>query len=384
MKARKAKQGAKKCGKCGASDWDRSGRCRECRRIRQRSWGARKRLERRLARETWAPHADADRIAAGMLPRGTSTLRNAAGEVVLQWQKTERDPTMARQAVLDAFADVAAKIPAARRAKPPTTADRDTCCVYPMGDPHLGMRAWSEETGDRDYDLTIARAELYAAADTLCSIAPPSRTAIVIPLGDTVHGDDSTNKTRRSGHVLDVDGRYAKVARLAVDTMIRISDRALLKHERVLFKAVTGNHDDETSLWIALCVQQRYRLDPRVYVDTRPNRFWYFRFGRTLLGATHGDTVKRSGPSLAEIMAHDRPHAWAEAQHRYWYVGHVHHRSVHERPGVLIETFRTMAARDAYAASHGYRSGQDMQLIVLHREHGEINRHRVGIGRIGG
>ncbi len=83
-------------------------------------------------------------------------------------------------------------------------------------------------------------------------------------------------------------------------------------------------------------------------------------------------------------MAHARPHAWAEARHRYWYVGHVHHRSVHERPGVLIETFRTMAARDAYAASHGYRSGQDMQMIVLHREHGEINRHRVGIGRIGG
>ena len=51
-------------------------------------------------------------------------------------------------------------------------------------------------------------------------------------------------------------------------------------------------------------------------------------------------------------------------------------------PGVTCESFRTLAAKDAYAAGHGYRAGRDMRCIVHHREHGEVERHRCDVGMI--
>ena len=53
-----------------------------------------------------------------------------------------------------------------------------------------------------------------------------------------------------------------------------------------------------------------------------------------------------------------------------------------EFSGLTWESFRTLAAKDAWAAGRGYRAGRDMLCIVHHREHGEIERHRVDIGMI--
>lgn len=36
-------------------------------------------------------------------------------------------------------------------------------------------------------------------------------------------------------------------------------------------------------------------------------------------------------------------------------------------PGCVVESFRTLAAPDAYASGAGYRSGRDMKLDVIHR-----------------
>ena len=47
--------------------------------------------------------------------------------------------------------------------------------------------------------------------------------------------------------------------------------------------------------------------------------------------------------------------------------------------GMKVESFRTLSARDAYAASHGYRSGRDMKCLVFHKDFGEVERHTVSV-----
>jgi hypothetical protein len=81
-------------------------------------------------------------------------------------------------------------------------------------------------------------------------------------------------------------------------------------------------------------------------------------------------------------MAADRAEDWGQTKHRYWYTGHVHNQTVTELPGVVCESFRTLAARDAWASGAGYRAGRDMRAIVLDREHGEVERHRVDVGML--
>jgi hypothetical protein len=76
-------------------------------------------------------------------------------------------------------------------------------------------------------------------------------------------------------------------------------------------------------------------------------------------------------------MANDRPEQWGATRHRYFYKGHIHHKDKQvckEHPGCTVEAFRTMAARDAWHGTEGYRAGRDMTCIVLHAEHGEIER----------
>jgi hypothetical protein len=267
-----------------------------------------------------------------------------------------------------------------RKRKPPRTTKKDLLCVYPMGDPHIGMFAWAKETG-ADFDLSIAEMQLVEATRQLVSLAPPAETGMVINLGDMVHADNYDNNTA-AGTRLDVDTRWPKVVGVALKIMRLLVDLALTKHRKVIVVSKAGNHDKHTGMLIAIALAMYYENNPRVEVDTSPDVFSYRRFGKNLIGVTHGNTVKPA--DLPNVMACDRANDWGETKHRYWYTGHVHHESRKEYAGCIVETFRTLAPRDAWHHASGYRSGQDMKLHVLHAEHGRVNEHTVGISQIWG
>jgi hypothetical protein len=344
-------------------------------------------LERRAARAGWAPASDMVKPQPeGFAVKGVSTYyrHNPDGTVEArgQWVKTRRDEESRLEALIDAVQRLAEPFQGAADPVPQAGAhDSDLLCVYPLGDPHIGMYAWAAETG-ASFDLEIAERNLVAAVDHLVALAPPAKEALVVSLGDTFHADDSTNRTARSGHALDVDTRWSKVLGVGIRIMRRIIDRALEKHELVTVILEIGNHDDHSSVFLAHCLAQFYEREPRVRIDTSPAKFHWYRFGRCLIGTTHTDSVKPK--DLGGVMAADRAEDWGETLHRYFYCGHVHHDRVLELPGVLVENFRTLAPRDAWHSGAGYRSGQDMKLDVLHREHGRINRHIVGIQQLVG
>ncbi len=340
-------------------------------------------LARRAARAGWAPDADMTKpVPLGFGVKGVSSYYDADGNLRGQWVKTKRDEEHKAELLLDAVQSIAEPFRGlAEPAQAPVLADEDLLCVYPMGDPHIGMYSWAEETG-ADFDLAIAERNLVAAVDQLVELAPAAKQALIVNLGDFFHADNAQNRTARAGHALDVDTRWAKVLGVGIRAMRRCIDRALQKHERVTVICEIGNHDDQTALMLALCLANYYEREPRVTIDTSPAKFHWMRFGDNLIGVTHGDTVKPH--ALPGIMACDRPADWGETRHRYWYTGHVHHESVKEFPGCVVETFRTLAPRDAWHAAAGYRSGQDMRMDVVHRTRGRVNRHVVGIDMICG
>jgi hypothetical protein len=142
-----------------------------------------------------------------------------------------------------------------------------------------------------------------------------------------------------------------------------------------------GNHDPHSSFALALALDAFFSNNDRVSVDLSPGLFKYLRFGQVLIGSHHGHAAKMS--NLPAIMACDRAQDCGVTRWRHWYCGHVHHKQVDkEHPGVMIETFRTLAAKDAWHAGQGYRSGRDMTCIVHHRDFGEIERHRCDIAML--
>jgi hypothetical protein len=337
-------------------------------------------LVRQAAAKGYSPAHDMTRPApVGFAVKGTSTLYDADGKVSAQWVKTNRDQEQTEELLREFVQSLCQDIkPLAPSAPVSGHADNDLLAVYPMGDPHYGMKAWWQDAGD-NFDLEIAEKMTHGAIDRLVSSAPAASTALVLCLGDLLHANNQTNQTT-SGHQLDVDGRWTKVLRVAAMSMIYCVKRALEKHERVIFRINRGNHDRESGYAVALIVDCYFHLEPRVEVDLSPGVCWYHQFGSVLIGSTHGDTIK--GANLVGVMAADEPAAWGQTRHRYWYVGHVHHQDVKEYAGGTVEYFRTLAARDAWHQGQGYRAGRDMRLIVLHREHGEIERHRCDVAMV--
>jgi DNA-binding transcriptional regulator YdaS (Cro superfamily) len=309
-----------------------------------------------------------------------STTYDANGEVkqqkVAAYLPAERTADLTR-AIVEAMVEPVRGLAPIQPA-PAGTMDK-LLAVYPAGDPHFGLYCWGEEVGE-DFDLEKARAVTLGAIDRLVQTAPAAKTALLLVLGDVFHADDQTNQTPAHHHQLDVDSRYVKVLKVCIDAYKHAILRMREKHERVVVRFVAGNHDPHAVWALALSMSAYFERDPRVEIDLSPAAHWYFRFGKVLIGSTHGDKSKTG--QLPGVMAADRARDWGETLFRYWYLGHIHSKRVSEAPGVICESFRTLAAGDSYAAAYGYRAGRDMCCIVHHADFGEIERHRCDVAML--
>jgi hypothetical protein len=320
------------------------------------------------------------RVPSPFRVKGITTRYNSSGNIGDQWVKTELDKAQEGKAI-EQWVNWLTKRSTGKSPiiKAPKNADSDIMCVYPVGDPHFGMKAWAKEAGE-EFDLNKAELFATAAVDRLVSSAPMSDLGVLIILGDMLHADNEENKTDRSGASLDVSARWGEVMQVAQRALIWSIDRMLEKHKLVVVRLVRGNHDKRSSYAIALVLAAYYRNNPRVRISLSPSAFWYLQFGKVLIGATHGDTTKID--RLPGIMAQDCRSLWSHVDHCYFYQGHLHHDRVLEDNGVKCEVFRTLAPRDAWHANSGYRAGRDMRCIVHHKEYGEVERHRCDIGMI--
>lgn len=311
--------------------------------------------------------------------KGVSTLYGAEGEVKQQWVKTDQDAEQRLRAIIQGVKDAFLNAEPVPRIAPPKTVDSDLLTLYPIGDAHFGMHAWGDETGD-DFDLKIAETDLVNAVRRLVRSSPRSKYGCIVNVGDYIHINDKSNRTPQSGHLLDTDSRYSKIIRVGLRALRTAIEVGLTRHEVVYVFSRPGNHDPDSSVALQVALAMFYEKNPRVVICQSPAPFVYHEFGKNLLGFTHGDTCKLE--KLGGVMAADMAEAWGRTTFRHWYTGHIHQDRVYEGQGWVAESFRTLAAKDGYATRMGYRSGRDMHAIVLHKEWGEIERHRVDIAQL--
>jgi hypothetical protein len=342
-----------------------------------------KRIERYAAQRGFAPGHDLTQVLPdSQYLKGASTLYKVDGEKkqpVLQWVKSQAKIDDGMQCLRE-FAEGLAENLAGKAepvAMPKEECESNLLTVYPIADVHLGMLSWGRETG-ADWDLEIASRAVRTAVDRVIEDSCASETAVVANLGDFFHFDDDERRTKRGNNALDGDGRWAKVIRLGVQLLKHTIDTALKKHQRVHVVNSVGNHDDQTGGILPLMLEPFYASEPRVTVDTSPAPHHYYRFGANLLGFYHGHETKLA--ALLDVMMSDRilnsRHNTVGVEHCMWFTGHVHHEARKEYSTGVVESFRTIAAPDMYAASHGYRALRDLQSVTFHVEYGELCRAR--------
>lgn len=338
-----------------------------------------RRAKSRAAVHGFSPENDLTKpVPASHVMKGASTLYDAAGNVKMQWVKSDKKKEDLTEFLEALTADLPNRIEPTEPTPTCSSCSQNLMNVIPIGDAHIGMYAAGDETGE-SFGLAKNVIRHQKAIEYLVASAPSAETALIINCGDFVHINDQTNRTPKSGAPLDADGRWHEIVQAARDLLIYMIKAALVTHKKVKLVSALGNHDPSTYL-INLVLDSYFRTEPRVEIDTSPSKFHYHQFGKNMIMVSHSDTIKpNDAPS---IMAADRPEMWGQTKYRYAHLGHFHHKQVisldgKEHRGATVEISRTLVPQDAWHWGSGYRAMQECKLITYHKDYGEVQRINV-------
>ncbi len=319
-------------------------------------------------------------VPTGHQVKGVSALVDGHGNTIQEWIKTEiikgNDQAAIIESIRLAAEALAIRAPADEAAEALGRAgftsaegqDPDLLNLHPLGDLYLGLYVWGQHCGIA-WDLQTAVRVLKDYMVKLIHRAPRAQRGVILVGGDMLHADDETKKTRRSGHVLDVDSRYEKVLSEAEMLMVFQVELALQKYAEVWVRVLPGNHDDDSAVAVTHFLRAWFRNEPRVTVETTPNPHFAHEWGLTMLGACHGHEVKIE--NLKDVMTADFPEMWGRTRFRHLHGFHWHTSKLgDERGGASWEVHQTPIPRDAYAHNYGFRSGRSMQVQTYSKTRG--------------
>lgn len=297
------------------------------------------------------------------------------GKVRRIWLKNEINQANLLKTVINSIKLLCDDVKPLKEIKPPKINNKDLLTFYPLADLHIGLLISGDETNHGiDFDLHKGKEWVLQSINYLIENSPDSETAIVTDLGDLIHSASDINRTFASGHPLDVSHRHSKVIQVTFELIRVLLEKALAKHKTVYFYAVPGNHDDYISLYISNFIAAWFRDNPRLIVVGGMKVVQYHIFGKTIIGMTHGHSIKPEKSS--DVFLYDNQEHISFSKYRYFHFGHFHNNKVISSPLVKIEVHSTPVPLDYYSDSHGYRAMENYssKAIVYHKELGEISR----------
>lgn len=341
-----------------------------------------KRAKDIASKQGWSPDHDMTHVVPDThIVKGVSTFYDEFGAPIRQWVKSDLKKE-AQEDALQSFADgLMEELP---KYEPlpytPITDLPEQLTAYVIGDAHIGMLATtSRNRGEGAWDLEIAERVTIGAIDTLIRASGGSDMALMLDLGDFQHSDNLQNTTT-AGTAVDVDGEFGDTIAASVRIYRRSIDLMLAAHNKVVLMMVRGNHNSSTSRVMNVMLQTFYENEPRVEVMDNAHKFQSITYGNNLLVSHHGDKMKpmRAFEYITRSMAKE----WGQCEHKHLLMGHVHHHTAIEIGGMLCETYQALPASDAWHSDSGYGAARSMSCVVYDKQHGEVQRHKVGIGQL--
>lgn len=329
-------------------------------------------VRKRAAKQGYSPQHDLTKVAPDpFIVRGYSNYYDKDGKLRGQWLKTRVDDSKLQEIMLETIEALKEEIPRVSMTNPPPHGNENLLNCYVITDYHFGALSWREETG-ADWDINIAEQMIIRWFSQAIIQSPDADTAVFAQLSDFLHFDGMDAVTPASKHLLDVDTRFAKLVRSAIRILRTVIDMLLQKHQHVHIIMADANHDPVSQIWLREWFAVFYENEPRITVDTSPNPYNAYEFGKTALFFHHGH--KRKVSNISEVFVAQFREMFGRTKYAYAHMGHLHHLDIKENQMMIVEQHRTLAAPDAYAARSGWLSGRDAKVICYHKEYGEVSR----------
>ena len=338
-------------------------------------------VKRQASRRGWSPSHDMTHsVPDTHVVKGVSTFYDEDSKPIRQWVKSDLKK-QSQEDALQSFAEGLVEDLPKYKSLPykPLTDIPQALTAYVIGDAHIGMKVTKERNGDSDWNLEIAERVTVGAIEKLIQASGGSEVGLMLDLGDFGHSDSLQNTTSSGTNHMDMDGDYGDSVAAQVRVYRRSIDLMLAAHNKVILMMVRGNHNSSTSRCMNIMLKAFYENEPRVEVMDNAHKFQHITYGNNLLVTHHGDRMK---PQRAvEYTARSLYKEWGQCEHKHLLMGHIHHATSIEL-AMLCETFQALPAGDAWHSDSGYGAKRTMTAIVYDKEHGEVQRHKVGIGQL--
>lgn len=283
-----------------------------------------------------------------------------------------------KQNILDARAEIEDLKKAAKLAAhmPPVVVKSGVksknCLEMLIPDLHAGKFAWKKETLHEDYDTPTAIETYERAVQTILDRAQGYVfDEILLGVGNDLLNSDDYNSQTTKGTLVNSDTRYQKTYKAVREMICRTIERLRPFCKRVVVKVIPGNHDTQSTFTLGDSLECYFHNYEDVEIDNAPSPHKFYRWGKVLLGFTHGDKGKKADYGL--WMATERPQDFGETVFREIHIGHTHGLKVDEKFGVRVRTFAALCPPDAWhSAEHFVGNLRQAEAIVWNKEYGRI------------
>ncbi len=317
-------------------------------------------------------HGEEFKVPEGQFLKRVSTLTDADGRTIVQWNITDQDKVDILARLRAAVDEMKCELPRVAPTKGPEHANELLLNQYTVTDLHMGMLAWREETGDADYDLKIAERLILDWFSAAIAMSPNAAVGLLAQLGDLMHHDALESVTPAHKHVLDADSRLQKMIRVVIRVLRQIIAMMLRKYPQVHLVMASANHDPASSAWLRELLFAMYENEPRITVDNSPDIYYAYEWGKTALFYHHGH--KRKIADVDSVFAGKFRELFGRCPKCYGHIGHLHNDEVKESNLMKVERHRTLAPKDSFAAGGGWLSDRDAKVITYHKQFGEVFR----------
>lgn len=244
--------------------------------------------------------------------------------------------------------------------------------VIDPADIHVGKLASSFETGE-EYDNQIAVKRVKDGVRGLLNkSAGFNIDKILFIIGNDILHVDGAKRTTTAGTNQDTDGMWYDNFILARKLYVDIIEM-LLPIADVHVQYDPSNHDYITGFFLAETINAWFRNSKNVTFNTSPAHRKYYKYGKNLIGTTHGDGAKEI--DLPLLMAQEASLDWGLCKHRYIYTHHIHHKKSRDYGSVCVESLRSPSNTDSWHHRNGYQHApKAVEAFIHHPEYGQIAR----------
>ena len=292
--------------------------------------------------------------------------------VSTRWKMPEQNAETLMETIREAFSD----IPASPFIAKPQVVKKRSVAFLPHSDWHLGSVVSADHVG-KAYNQKIAVERLKDGFSECMGAIPPSEVAIILNNGDLTHTNSDRDETDRSKHKLKVEGTHHDNIRLALHSTIWMIDYALETHGEVIYTARPGNHDGMTPTFLTPALEQRYRNEPRVKIETDQRETWVWQKDRLFLSAHHGHGLKPA-QFCANLPARFK-REFGVSDYWYFFTGHLHNREEKTYGGITHRQLPAVCSVESYADGMGFADTSGMCAMRFDTFEGIKNEYLVNL-----